>query len=82
MNKLLIAFTSGVILGILYAPSKGQNTRNRIANLGNDLKERWNDVTDKVADGIDSIRMGVDDMADRAVEKVEGVQFDTPNRIV
>jgi len=80
MNKLIIAFASGVILGILYAPSKGQNTRNRIANLGNDLKERWNDVTDKVADRIDSIREGVDDMALSAVEKVEGVQFDTPNR--
>ena len=82
MNKLLIAFASGVILGILYAPSKGQNTRNRISNLGNDLKEKWNDVTDRVADRIDSIREGVDDMADRAVEKVEGIQFDTAGRTV
>ena len=82
MNKLIIAFASGVILGILYAPSKGQNTRNRIANLGNDLKERWNDVTDRVADRIDSIRDGVDDMALSAMEKVEGVQFDTSNRVM
>lgn len=82
MNKIIIAFTSGIILGILYAPSKGKNTRNRIANLGTDLKENWNCITDKVADKIDSIRMGVDEMADKAVEKVEGVQFDTPNRTV
>ncbi len=82
MNKLIIAFTSGIILGILYAPAKGRNTRNKIANLGTDLKEGWNCVTDKVADKIDSIRMGVDDIADRAVEKVEGVQFDTANRSI
>ena len=80
MNKIIIAFTSGIILGLLYAPAKGSNTRNKIANLGNDLKDRWNDITDSVADRIDSIREGVDDMADRAVEKVESTQFDTPPR--
>ncbi len=77
MNKIIIAFASGLILGILYAPSKGRNTRDKIANLGNDLKEGWNGITDRVADKIDSLREGVDNLADRAVEKVEGVQFDT-----
>jgi gas vesicle protein len=82
MNKIIIAFTSGIILGMLYAPSKGKNTRNKIANLGTDLKEGWNNITDSVADRIDSIRVGVDEMADSAVEKVEGVQFDIPNRTI
>ncbi|RYF85396.1 MAG: YtxH domain-containing protein [Chitinophagaceae bacterium] len=80
MNKIIIAFTSGIILGLLYAPAKGSNTRRKIANLGNDLKDRWNDVTDSVANRIDSIREGVDDLADRAVEKVESAQFTTPPR--
>jgi len=77
MNKIILAFTSGVILGILFAPARGKDTRNKIANLGNDLKEEWNNLTDKVAGKIDSIREGMDDIADKAVMKIEETQFDT-----
>ncbi len=77
MNKVIIAFTSGVILGLLYAPQKGKNTRNKIANVGNDLKQKWNNVTDRLACKIDDFRDRVDTIADNAVEKVESTQFDT-----
>lgn len=80
MNKIIIAFTSGLILGILYAPAKGKNTRNKIAHAGEGLKEGWNSITDNIAGKIDRLREGVDNMADRAVEKVESTQFITPNR--
>ncbi len=80
MNKVLIAFTSGIILGLLYAPQKGKNTRNRIANVGNDLKQKWNDVTDRLACKIDNMRESVDQLADNAVEKVESTQFETGDR--
>ena len=82
MKKLLIGFTAGAILGILYAPSSGNKTRKKIANIGTDLKEQWNSVTDSIADRIDSIRNSVDNLADRAVEKVESTQFETGNEIV
>ncbi|HSN60583.1 MAG TPA: YtxH domain-containing protein [Ferruginibacter sp.] len=78
MNKVIIAFTSGLILGILYAPAKGKNTRNKIAHAGDSLKAGWNNITDNLADKIDSLREGVDHMADRAVEKVESTQFGSP----
>lgn len=82
MNKLLIAFTSGLILGILYAPAKGEKTRIKIAGMGNNIKESWNDITDRIACKIDSVREGVDELADRAVEKVESTQFDTRNSVI
>ena len=82
MNKLLIGFTSGLILGILFAPAKGEKTRNKLSNMGNNIKEGWNDITDRIAGKIDSIREGVDEIADRAVEKVESTQFETGNRVV
>jgi gas vesicle protein len=75
MNKILIAFTAGVVVGILYAPAKGKNTRNKIANIGNDLKQGWNDITNTIADKIDSARERFDSMADKAVDKIEGAQF-------
>lgn len=77
MKKLWIAFAAGAILGILYAPASGRRTRKRIAGIGDNAKRKWNSITDSVADRIESIREGVDDMADRAVDKVEGTQFDT-----
>ena len=77
MNKVLIAFTSGLILGMLYAPRKGSDTRDKIANLGNSLKEDWNALTDRLAGRIDRVREHVDRVADKAVEKVENTQFQT-----
>lgn len=82
MNKFLIAFTSGIILGILYAPAKGEKTRNKIAGMGNNIMESWNNITDRIACKIDSVREGVDELADRAVEKVESTQFDTRKSVI
>ena len=82
MNKIIIAFTSGLILGLLFAPAKGKDTRKKIANLGDNCKDSWNNITDKIAGKIDSIKAGVDDIADTAVEKIEGIQFDTGRRTI
>lgn len=81
MNKVLIAFTSGLIVGLLYAPKRGAETRANLANLGNNLKENWNDVTDRIAGKIDNVRERVDSFADSAVEKVESTQFDTSRTV-
>jgi len=80
MNKVVIAFTSGIVLGILFAPAKGKNTRKKIADAGLNLKEGWNNITDRVTGKIDGIRESVDNLADRAVAKVEGTQFDTSEK--
>ena len=80
MNKILVAFESGVALGLLFAPAKGKDTRKKIASIGNDCKEGWNKFTDKIVDKIDNLRDGVDQAAYNAVEKIEGVQFDTVSR--
>ena len=77
MNKVLIAFTSGLVIGLLIAPEKGKETREKISNIGNSLKENWNNLTDKIAGGIDRMKESVDNVADSAVEKVESTQFDT-----
>jgi gas vesicle protein len=80
MNKVLIAFTSGVILGILFAPAHGKDTRKKIADAGLTLKEGWNDIADTITGKIDGMRESVDNFADRAVEKVESTQFDTSEK--
>ena len=80
LKKMLISFTAGAILGILYAPHKGSKTRKKIANVGRDVKEGWNNIADGISDRIDSIRDGVDNLADKAIEKVEKTQFEVNDK--
>jgi gas vesicle protein len=46
-NKILIALGAGVaiggLLGVLFAPAKGVETRNKIAESGKKLKQQFNE---------------------------------------
>ena len=78
-EKMMISFTAGLVMGILYAPARGSKTRFRLNNLGNDLKGKWNDATDSLANKIDNVRNSMDAAANKAIEKVESAQFSSPN---
>ena len=61
MNKkfisgLLLGAAVGAVLGILFAPDKGSETRKKIAKKGEDLKENIKDLKGKLADKYESIR--------------------------
>lgn len=55
MNKLLVGFTAGLIVGLLFAPAKGSETRESISNRGRDLKNKFNDLVDSITDKFDSL---------------------------
>lgn len=61
MNKLLVGFSTGLLVGLLFAPAKGSETRESIASKGRDLKNKFNDLIDAIADKFDSIKDEVDD---------------------
>ena len=63
MNKLLIGFTTGLLVGLLFAPAKGSETRESISNRGRDLKNKFNDLVDAVTDKFDSMKDDVEDFA-------------------
>ena len=63
MNKLLIGFTTGLIVGLLFAPAKGSETRETISNRGRELKNKFNDLVDSVTDKFDSMQDDVEDLA-------------------
>lgn len=61
MNKLLIGFSAGLIVGLLFAPAKGSETRESISSRGRDLKNKFNDLVDAVTDKFDAMKDDVED---------------------
>ncbi|HZI54198.1 MAG TPA: YtxH domain-containing protein [Chitinophagaceae bacterium] len=55
MNKILIGFTAGLLVGLLFAPAKGSETRETITRRGRDLKNQFNDLVDAITDKFDSL---------------------------
>lgn len=57
---ILAGLATGTILGILFAPEKGTDTRKKIANKSKDsledLKTKYNDVIDSLTSKLESVR--------------------------
>jgi gas vesicle protein len=71
MNKLLIGFSVGLLLGILFAPAKGSETRESISNRGRDLKNKFNDLVDSITDKFDSMKQDAEDLAEQGWQRVK-----------
>jgi len=67
MNKILIGFSAGILVGILFAPSKGEKTRRRIMRKGRNLKHKFNDMVDTMTDKFERV-------ADSAADLTESKQ--------
>lgn len=79
IRKLLIGFTAGAIIGILYAPQKGWKTRRKLSEAGDRIREGWNEIADKFADSIDGVRAGVENIADQSFSSLEESDFSVDN---
>ena len=62
-SKLLVGFATGVLVGMLFAPDKGSETRRKITEKGNDLKTKFSDFVDHLTNRADEM---VDDLASEA----------------
>ncbi len=64
-SKLMLGFATGVLVGMLFAPEKGSETRRKISEKSNDLKTKFNDF-------IDSLSNRADEMADDLSAEANG----------
>ena len=71
MNKLLTGFTLGLLVGVLFAPDKGTETRKKIAEKGNEIKDQVADLIDAVASRLESSADDIDDYVEEAFEMLD-----------
>lgn len=65
-SKFLTGLAAGIVVGILFAPEKGAETRKKIADIGNDLKEKFDELVAKLNGEIDDMAAAADDFASKA----------------
>lgn len=82
LNKMMIGFTAGVILGVLYAPAKGEKTRNKLRKVGGGVRDGWDNITDTIAAGIDNIKDKTNSHSATTMEEIQNSQLENPDMIL
>ena len=60
MSKFFTGLVTGVVLGIIFAPDRGSETRRRISRTSDDVKHKLNDMFDGAKEGYQTIKHKVE----------------------
>lgn len=75
ISGVLIGAAAGAILGILFAPDSGSETRRKISERGNDLsdnlKNKFNDFVDAVSNKFQGAKEEAKNVASKGKEKFD-----------
>jgi gas vesicle protein len=70
---------AGAALGLLYAPDRGENTRRKIAEKGEDLRDNIKDTVNKT---VERTKSRASDFVERGSSKVHDVTSDVNPEII
>jgi gas vesicle protein len=86
-SKTVLGFLAGAavgsILGILFAPDKGTETRKKITETGTDvtdsLKTKFNDFIDGIRDTYQGVKDDAEDLAEEGASKMNTYKNEANN---
>ena len=78
LAAVLLGAAAGAVLGILFAPDKGSETRKKISKktgeLSDSLKDKFNELGEVIAEKYDSIRGEANDILEKGREKGQNLK--------
>jgi gas vesicle protein len=88
-SKILVGFLAGAavgsLLGVLFAPDKGTETRRKISEKTGDvtgaLKDKFGDFVDGLKDTFASTKREAEDVAEKGIGKFNTLKADAKNAL-
>jgi len=86
LTAVLLGAAAGAVLGILFAPDKGTETRKKIAkktgDLGDTVRTKFNELGESIAEKFDSIRGEANEIMEKGKDKAQNLKDEAKRSFV